>query len=104
MPDPIPVRVGDRTVRLAQDCGVSRISKILRVGYYPLKERVEREKDPAACCSESPPDVTFVEREPPATSQGWAQLCRQRQCYTAHIFGPRQAQLKGAIRQTAPFS
>ena len=74
MPDPIPVRVGDRAVRLAQDYGVSRISKTLRVGYYPLKERVERQKDPAACGYESPADVTFVEREPPATSPGLARL------------------------------
>ncbi len=74
MPSPIPVRLWDQAVRLAQHYGVSRISKILRVGYCPLKERVERPKDPAACCSESPLDVRFVEREPPATSQGLACL------------------------------
>jgi len=74
MPSPIPVRLWDQAVRLAQHYGVSRISKILRVGYYPLKERVERQKDPAACCSESPSDVTFVELEPPATSPGLACL------------------------------
>ncbi len=74
MPGPIPVRLGDQAVRLAQVYGVSRISKILRVGYCTLKERVERRKDPAACGSESPGDVTFVEREPPATSPGLARL------------------------------
>ena len=36
MPSPIPVRLGDQAVRLAQHYGVSRISKTLCVGYYPL--------------------------------------------------------------------
>jgi hypothetical protein len=36
---PIPDRLWDQAVRLSQQYGVSRISKILRVGYYSLKER-----------------------------------------------------------------
>ena len=74
LPRPIPVRLWDQAAQLARHYRVSRISRIRRVRYYPLKERVERRKDPAACASESRPDVTFVEREPPATSQGLACL------------------------------
>ncbi len=74
LPGPIPVRRWDQAVRLARHYGVSRISKILRVGCCPLNTCGERRKDPRACCSESPGDVTFVEREPPATSPGLARL------------------------------
>ena len=74
IPHPIPDRLWDQAVRLAQQYGVSRISKTFGLGYYSLNERVDRQSDPAAGGSESLPPVTFVELEAPAASQGLACL------------------------------
>jgi hypothetical protein len=71
---PIPDRLWDQAVRLAQQYGVSRISKILRVGYYSLKERVDRQTAPTACGSQSWPPVTFVELGTAAPATGLACL------------------------------
>lgn len=73
---PIPDRLWDQAVRLAQQYGVSRISKILRVGYYSLKERVDRHTAPAACGSENlpPQPVSFVDLGIPASSPSLACL------------------------------
>jgi hypothetical protein len=71
---PIPERLWKQAVRLAQQYGVSRISRTLGLGYYSLKERVDRQCDPAADGCRSLPAVTFVELEAPAASQGLACL------------------------------
>jgi hypothetical protein len=71
---PIPDRLRDQAVRLAQQYGVSRISKILRVGYYSLKDRVDRHTAPTGCGSENLPPVTFVDLGTPAPSPGLACL------------------------------
>jgi hypothetical protein len=71
---PIPERLWEQAVRLARRYGVSRISKLLHVGYYSLKQRVERHAAPAAGGCDHPPTVTFVELDAPAAPQELACL------------------------------
>ena len=58
---PIPESLWAGAVHLARRYGTSRIAKILRVGYYSLQERLERETTAAACRSERQPAATFLE-------------------------------------------
>jgi len=58
---PIPESLWAEAVALAGRYGTARIAKILRLGYYSLKKRLERETTASACRSERPPTVTFLE-------------------------------------------
>jgi hypothetical protein len=60
-PSPIPESLWAEAVALAGRYGTARIAKILRLGYYSLKKRLERETTASACRSERPPAATFLE-------------------------------------------
>lgn len=58
---PIPESLWAEAVGLAGRYGTARIAKILRLGYYALKKRLERETSGSACRSERQPAATFLE-------------------------------------------
>jgi hypothetical protein len=66
VPTPIPESLWAAAVKLAGRYGISRTAKALRVAYYSLKERAERE---TACSAASPPTLrqaTFLELAVPS--------------------------------------
>ena len=63
---PIPESLWAEAVKLAGRHGVSRTGKALRVGYYALKERVERATAAAAASSRTANEPAFFELEVPS--------------------------------------
>ena len=58
---PIPESLWAAAVRLAGRYGISRTARALRVGYYSLQERVEREMACAAASSPTLSEPAFLE-------------------------------------------
>ncbi len=58
---PIPESLWAAAVRLAGQYGVSRTARALRVGYYSLQERVERETACAGATSATLSEPAFLE-------------------------------------------
>jgi hypothetical protein len=58
---PIPESLWTEAVALAGRFGTARIAKILRLGYYALKKRLERQTAASAGRWERPPAATFLE-------------------------------------------
>ncbi len=67
---PIPDTLWAAAVRMAGAYGLHRTAKALRVNYYTLKKRVEREAAAASDMPDGDPVATFVELTPPVTSAG----------------------------------
>ncbi len=61
----IPEPLWALAVKMAGTHGIHRTAKTLRVGYYSLKKRVEREAAVASNTSEKDPAATFIELTPP---------------------------------------
>ena len=62
---PIPEPLWISAVRMADMYGLHRTAKTLRVNYYSLKKRAQREATVAAGMPEKDPATTFVELAPP---------------------------------------
>jgi len=60
----IPEALWEAAVKMAGSCGLHRTAKALRVNYYTLKKRVEREAAIAANTPEGGEAATFVELTP----------------------------------------
>ena len=58
---PIPDSLWAAAVRLAGRYGISRTARTLRVGYYALQERVERETASLAACCPTLSEPAFLE-------------------------------------------
>jgi len=65
---PIPETLWASAVKMAGTFGLHRTAKILRVNYYTLKKRVEREAAAASRTPEEDPVTTFFELTPPVAS------------------------------------
>ena len=63
---PIPGPLWAEAVKLADQYGICRTAKALRVGYYSLKERVEREAAALASASPVVNQATFLELAVPS--------------------------------------
>jgi len=61
---PIPDTLWTSAVRMAGAYGLHRTAKALRVNYYTLKKRVEREAAAASNMPDGDPVTTFVELTP----------------------------------------
>ena len=62
----IPEWLGAAAVKMARRYGTCQTARVLRVGYYALKERVEKESAVAASCSPATSAATFLELAVPA--------------------------------------
>jgi len=60
-PTPLPESRWAEAVKLAGRYGVSRTARALRVGYYSLKDRVEKETSSSAAGSPAVNAATFLE-------------------------------------------
>jgi hypothetical protein len=60
-PTPLPESLWAEAVKLAGRYGVSRTARALGVGYYSLKDRVEREMVSSAAGSATGNEATFLE-------------------------------------------
>ena len=60
-PRPLPEWLWAQAVKLAGRYGVSRTARALGVGYYSLKDRVEKETSSAAAGSPAASAATFLE-------------------------------------------
>ena len=60
-PTPLPESLWAEAVKLAGRYGVSRTARALGVGYYSLKDRVERETVASAAGSPARSEATFLE-------------------------------------------
>jgi hypothetical protein len=60
-PTPLPESLWAQAVKLAGRYGVSRTARALRVGYYSLKDRVEKETDASAAGSPTRSEAAFLE-------------------------------------------
>jgi hypothetical protein len=60
-PTPLPESLWAEAVKLAGRYGVSRTARALGVGYYSLKDRVERETLASAAGSSPRSEATFLE-------------------------------------------
>jgi hypothetical protein len=65
---PIPETLWASAVKMAGTFGLHRTAKTLRVNYYTLKKRVEREAAAASRTPEEDPVTTFFELTPPVAS------------------------------------
>jgi hypothetical protein len=60
-PTPLPESLWAQAVELAGRYGVSRMARALGVGYYSLKDRVEKEASSSAAGSPARSEATFLE-------------------------------------------
>jgi hypothetical protein len=60
-PTPLPESLWAQAVKLAGRYGVSRTARALGVGYYSLKDRVEKETDSSDVGSPAASEATFLE-------------------------------------------
>ena len=60
-PTPLPESLWAQAVKLAGRYGVSRTARVLGVGYYSLKDRVEKATVPAGAGSPARSEATFLE-------------------------------------------
>ena len=60
-PTPLPESLWAEAVKLAGRYGVSRTARALRVGYYSLKDRVEKQTGSSAAGSPAAGAATFLE-------------------------------------------
>jgi hypothetical protein len=60
-PTPLPESLWAEAVKLAGRYGVSRTARALRVGYYSLRDRVEKQTSSAAAGSSAAGAATFLE-------------------------------------------
>jgi hypothetical protein len=60
-PTPLPESLWAQAVKLAGRYGVSRTARALRVGYYSLKDRVEKETAASAAGSPTRSEAAFLE-------------------------------------------
>lgn len=60
-PTPLPESLWSQAVKLAGKYGVSRTARALGVGYYSLKDRVEKETVASAADNPTRSEATFVE-------------------------------------------
>lgn len=72
-PTPLPESLWAEAVKLAGRYGVSRTARTLRVGYYSLKDRVEKETSSSAAGSPAANAATFLELA--VSSRGGAGEC-----------------------------
>lgn len=60
-PTPLPESLWAQAVKLAGRYGVSRTARALGLGYYSLKDRVEKEADASAAGSPTRSEAAFLE-------------------------------------------
>ena len=60
-PTPLPESLWAQAVKLAGRHGVSRTARALGVGYYSLKDRVEKETDASGVVRPAGSEATFLE-------------------------------------------
>ena len=63
---PIPESLWAAAVKVAGRYGISRTARALGVGYYALKDRVEKETSASTACSPPHNEATFVELAVPS--------------------------------------
>lgn len=76
----IPDKLWAAAVRAAGACGLHRTSKVLRLDYYSLKERVEEQATAVSDAAEGATAATFLELTPPAEHGSAAVSAGSCQC------------------------